>query len=472
MKKTILWSIGAVVVIFLGWRAYISSHGEAYFREYLDGAKRVQQNVVRLELKKYLNGFSSAEALVEAHFTGGDVSPLRNPLPIESRIDYGPFFFSELRPGLLRITTHKRLAELLTKEGAEELRRSLERPVTIDYRGIMDWMHVVHEELSLSAVEVKEGNVSIATVAPIRIVGAYELSNLKGRWSLTTPRIDFRNPKTQERLQVKGLSAGAAIAEIGKEGPIFGRYNLNAQRVRTVFVNAGKREQLDFGGSMHIGLEKRTPDLATLTLGIALHSENNATRTLWKGIHSASLDLTLKNLGIEGLRRLSALEKERQAIQERLATAVGGNDDLAMQKAILALQALDKRWIDIYNALLIPGKTALHLDETIDASQRSRLVLDLRYTGQPLQGDPMTAMISLMAHADRLAEGRFDLTLEKSLAKRLYPNGIFVLDSMVSKNLATFKGGLYHLQGEIKAGKIIINGTKYAPQELMMLILM
>ena len=472
MKKIILWSAGLVVLVFLGWRGYISGHGEEYFRQYLDGSKRLQQGVVRLELKKYLNGFSSAEALVEARFSGADVSPLRNPLPIESRIDYGPFFFSELRPGLLRITTHKRLAELLTKEGAEELRRSLERPVKIDYLGIMDWGHVMHEELLLSSIRVREANMSVATVSPVRIEGTYRLSDLRGHWTLTTPRIEFENPKTRESLKIEGLSAEMSIQEIEKEGPIFGRYSLNAQRIRAVFANAGSRERLDFGGSMRIGLEKTTPELATLKLGIALRSEDNATRTLWKGIHSASLDLTLKNLGIEGLRRLSALEKERQAIQERLATAVGDNDDLAMQKAILALQALDKRWIDIYNALLIPQKTTLHLEETIEASQRSRLLLDLRYTGQPLQGDAMTAMISLLAHADRLAEGRFDLTLEKSLAKRLYPNGIFVLDSMVDKNLATLKAGLYHLEGEIKKGKIIINGTKYAPQELMMLILM
>jgi len=142
-----------------------------------------------------------------------------------------------------------------------------------------------------------------------------------------------------------------------------------------------------------------------------------------------------------------------------------------MQKTILALQALDDEWVKIYNDLLIPGKTRLILDETLGSDKTSRLKLDLTFTGPKIQGNAMSAMIALMAHMDRLVEGSFELTLEKKLAQRLYPHAVFILDSMVSKNMATLKEGIYHLKGQIKGGKIIINGTKYAPQELVMLIL-
>jgi len=81
-------------------------------------------------------------------------------------------------------------------------------------------------------------------------------------------------------------------------------------------------------------------------------------------------------------------------------------------------------------------------------------------------------MIYFVNNANRLIDGDFDVSVKKSLLSELYPNAVFIFDSMANKNLATFKDGVYHLKGAIKGGKIIINNTKYNPQELIMMILM
>jgi len=472
MKKSIVTGLLAVVLVFLGWRSYISSHGKEYFQEYLDAAQRAQKGMARFELVEYKNGFSGAEATVKVHLLDGEDSPLKNPLEIRSRIEYGPVIFSGFDLGLMRIDAKKSLRELLKAEEAKTLESSIEKPVTISYRAVMDWTHVVHEETRISEITAKEGNRSLVSVAPIRIDGSYELSTLAGRWHFGSEKLVYRDFERKDRLTVLAPSIDAQLQSIDPDGLLFGRYRVAAKEIEFVAPGNGVTEPVRFTGALELGLQKKTEESVALELGLNLQSEDEATRKMWEGIRRLSLKLSMENLGLAGLKKLVALQKERQAIQKKLAAAVGRKDDIAMQKAILALQMLDDRWIELYNTLLIPGKTTLHIEEEIQGAKLSRLALDLRYTGRPLQGNAMSAMISLAAHADRLVEGSFDLTLEKALAKKLYPNGIFVLDSMVSKNLATLKEGLYHVKGEIKEGKIIINGTKYAPQELVMMILM
>ena len=471
MKKSVVIGLLVVVAGFFGWRGYISSHGKEYFREYLDAAQRAQKEMARFELTEYKNGFSGAEATVKVHFLGGEVSPLRNPLKIRSRVEYGPMIFPDFSPAIMRISTEKKLEEMLTREGAKELGSSLKKPVTISYRGLMDWTHVVHERINVSAIESREGNRTLFEVTPIRIEGSYALSTLAGRWHFETDRVEYRNLKQGDRLLMTSPAIEAELQSIDPSGLIFGSYKMEAKELLFKAPENGLTRPVRFAGALEMGLKKKTEETAVLTLGLQLDSDDETTLKEWRGIRRVAVKLGMENLGVEGLNKLAQLQKERQAIQQKLTAAVGRKDDVAMQKAILALQALDNRWVELYNTLLIPGKTTLHLEEEIETTKLSRLRVDLRYTGQPLQGNAMSAMISLAANADRLAEGTFDLTLEKALAKKLYPNAVFVLDSMVSKNLATFNEGLYHLKGEIKEGKIIINGTKYAPQELVMMIL-
>jgi hypothetical protein len=199
---------------------------------------------------------------------------------------------------------------------------------------------------------------------------------------------------------------------------------------------------------------------------------NPETAKAWEGLEEAKLRLKVESLGIRGIEKLAAMERERQEVQSELARAVGVKDDIAMQKAILALQALDNGWIDAYNRLLIPGKTRLILDETLKGEKESRLHLDLTFTGQKLPDDPFSAMVALTTGMDRLAEGSFDLHIEAKLLARMAPQGKMILDSMVQKGLASLTEGVYRLKGALTGGKIVINGTRYAPQELIMMILM
>jgi hypothetical protein len=167
------------------------------------------------------------------------------------------------------------------------------------------------------------------------------------------------------------------------------------------------------------------------------------------------------------------MQKERQALQEEIARAMGQGNDPAMQKAILALQVLDDSWIEAYNTLLLPGETRLILDETFTGTREGHLHLDLRFTGKRLpENDPFGAMVALTTGMENLAEGEFSLQIDQMLLKKIAPEAELLLSSMAQKGLASFEKGTYRLQGALQKGKIIIHGTPYAPQDLIMKILL
>ena len=472
MKKKIIIAGIILLGLYLGARGYIASKGEAYFREYVDAENRALQGKGSMELTRYEGDFSGATAQVKVKLNQGIAPALKDPLLLEFHIGNGPLFAESPVAGLIRWETRMKLADLLKPDEAKSLAEDLKEPVTLRYDGAMAWDHRVEEHYLLSKIESKEGKGSRFSLAPTTIQGSFDPKTLAGRWNFESAKMQASNPREGVDVRLEGIHGEAAVDAIEKEGPIFGSYAFGVDHARILDPRSGLKTPILFHGDLKLGLKKEGSDRASFSVGIDLSSEDAGTRKLWEGIRQASLDLKMQGLGIQGLRDLAQLQKKEQHLREQLAQAVGAKDDIAMQRTILALQALQGDWVKIYNDLLLPGVTTLHLDEQISTEKTSRLVLDLRYTGKALKGDSMSAMISLMAHLDRLAEGKVDLTLEKKLAQRLYPNAVFVLDSMVSKNMATLKGGVYRFHGELKDGKIIVNGTRYAPQEFVMMILM
>ncbi|HFC03418.1 MAG TPA: hypothetical protein ENJ74_00970 [Nitratifractor salsuginis] len=475
MKKKILGVLAVGALLFLGWRASISSHGETYLKEVIAAYNKGQRGEAVADIRHFANGFSSASAELNVTFPGvvkRENFPLKDPLIVPARLRYGPLI-GGWTPGLMEIRIDETLNEMLKPEVRRKFESRVAEKVRIRYRGILDWSRDMHEEVRISRILAKDPkDGSTLKIEPILIRSDYALKSLAGRAKLSSAAVEFRDGKRGEELTIGRPELSMEIQEFTGKGPIFGRFVLQSPEIAVRSPREGLKEPLHFASRLEMALLHTGKEQVELDLGFSLKARDEVTRRYWKGVRSQEGTVKLQSLGLQGIRDLAAMQEEQLRIQKELAKATAADDDIAMQKAILALQALNGRWVQVYNDLLIPGKTRLLVDETLDAAKTSRLKLDLTYTGKPLQGNAMSAMIELMAHADRLAEGSFELTLEKELARKLYPNAVFVLDSMVSKNMATLKEGLYRLKGEIKEGKIIINGTRYAPQELIMMILM
>lgn len=473
MKKRLIAILVLLAAIFLGWRGWISSHGAQYLQEVLDAYNRGQKGESIAEVRRFENGFSSARAEINVSFPGAEMEsfPLQNPLIIPAEIHYGPLV-EGLSPALMELAIDDSLNRWLKPETRRHFEKEVEGNVSIRYRGVLDWSRKMHEKITIGRILSKDPESGgLLLIAPILIRSDYDLQTLVGKATFGSEKIHATDPRQHSELNITRPELEMVVTEFRESGPLFGRLRIRADEISAARSGARAPLAMRFAGSVSGALLHSGPEEASVEFGTDLHTDDPATLHAWKGLRLVKTDLKISGLGLKGLEDLAALQRRQQELQRDLARATGANDDVAMQKAILALQALNDDWVKIYNDLLIPGKTRLSLDETLKSDKTSSLKLDLTFTGRKLQGNAMSAMIELMAHLDRLVEGRFELTLEKELAGKLYPNAVFILDSMVSKNMATLKEGLYHLKGEIKEGKIIINGTKYAPQELIMMIL-
>ena len=469
------WIIGVLLIaggLFVGGRSFISRHGEAYVKEVLDAYNRARRGGVRLELVSYEGGWNGAEAKVRVRGErdGAQAAVWRTPLILKFRVDYGPLL-AGWHPGLIRLRNESRLSRWMRPDIARSFLRRVPGDITCRYDGRMDWWHTMHETIRLSRIDVndpKRGERFI--VEPPEIRDDFALASLRGRAELSAREITLLDTEKGERLEVLTPRLRAVIDEFNATGPIFGSLAFSVGEVRALLK--GKHPgTLRFDGGGEVSLRRQSPKLATLELAFRGRALDPRACMAWDGLSSVRLQLRVSALGISGIEKLAAMQKERLAVQQELTRALGIRDDVAMQRAILALQALDDRWIDVYNTLLISGKTRLQLDEVLKGEKESRLHLDLTFTGGTLPSDPFRAMVDLTTGMDRLAAGNFDLRIDAKLLARLSPEGKLILDSMARKGLATLKEGVYHLKGSIEKGKIVINGTRYAPQELIMMIL-
>jgi hypothetical protein len=472
MRRWIIGTGVALTVLFLGARGYISGHAEGYLREVLDSYNRMQRGELRLVLDSFEGGWSGAEASIRVLIPDGkDGESFRDPLLLDLTVDYGPFFFRELTPGLIRIGSSGTLSGWLNEPAKKRFLERVPEDILYRYRSVMDWWHVLHEKIGLSRIDARDENArEQVRLEPAEIRSDFLLDTLRGRAEFFNRLVVLFNGRSGEKVELENLRLEAAVDEFDAAGAVWGRMRLFAEEIRATLKRPEKR-LFRAAAEGRVALRRQGPGLATFTLEGSGEALNAAVLEEWNGVRKARLKLRIESLGSAGVEKFAALQRQRQRLRRELTRATRRGDDAAMQRAILGLQALDASWIDAYNALLIPGKTRIVIDEVLSGEKESRLYADLRYTGERLPKHPLDAAASLMTHLDRLAEGDFEVTMEKRLLARLSPEAASLFDSMVRRGLASLRESVYHLRGRIEKGKIVIEGTRYAPRELLMMIL-
>jgi hypothetical protein len=349
MRKKIIIGVVVLLGLFLAGRSYIASKGESYFREFLAAYNRAQKGDVELELAQYRKGWGGAEAVITVRFpsleAAGKPLPFRKPLTIDMQVDYGPFFLSSLSLGLLRIESGGSFSHWLDEAHRKAFLATVPRDVGYRYLGVMDLFHVMHERIALSKIEAYDPETKQRlTMEPLEIVSNFVLSSLKGRAEFVSDRLALEDGKSGEKLVVDRPRIAARIQEFREEGPLFGTLGFAADELR-LSLKHPRTHTLRFDGQGELALLKRSETLADLRFSLGLRAMNRTTRQSWEGVRKASVDLRLQNLGVAGIEAAAKLEREQKKIRQEMLAASRLGDDLAMQKAILALQAFDGRWI-------------------------------------------------------------------------------------------------------------------------------
>jgi len=474
MKRNLLKILLTLVAIYGVILVYISKNAESAYKSYIDSENRLS-NSIKFQVSSFKGSLFGAETTI----TGEIEDPLlqkkwseifKLPITMDIPIRYGPII--PITPPAIAIagsSGRMDISKFVRDDKIDEFKSIFPNGILIKYRTVIGFDGYAKEHYDISNIKVVDNQTDESMeISPSTISRYYNISTLKGVNRVTIPTIDMKSKNGNTIVKLSDTEIDLDIDSIDEKGLLFAKQIISIQKVLLRVDN----KDLDFSVKNSISLEKESDNFANLNIQSNAKSLNKNAQIISKGINSFSSNIKISGLGIRGLHRLIDMQKKRIELQKQMAKAVKEGDNLALNSALIAINELDNSIITILNDIIKKDKTKLSIKEVIDTDRRNKIDIDLVYRGEPLVGDPLNALITLATKLDRLFEGSFDMELDKNLIQKLYPAAEVILNSMVSKGMAKLENGLYKLKFELKDGKVIINNTKYAPKELIMLILM
>ncbi len=383
--------------------------------------------------------------------------------PIKIKVDEGPIITTpSFTFGSAGLVATGNALELFNSELTKDIKNSLKVTPKYKYEAVVSFGDEYKSTFIIEPLIIEDNNTHIKS-SKILLNSKYDLDTYTGSETLNIDKILLEPKNRNSLLKLNSITLHTDIPQEPVDNiMLFGKSKLDIKEVYFKSKNIETKFTLSMLGSS-LRVDK---DLLDVKIGYDISALDEKTIALSKGVKESKLDLAFKNLGIKGFVELIKLNKKLEDINQKLVEASKKGDDIAMQKAILQSQELANKLVPIWNNTLKTNKSKISLDLELISTKKSYIKLDLTYKGKPLSGDLQSAMISVAAQQLNLFDGTFDIALDSQLATTINPFAIMGLDLLKNKNLAKFKDGIYYLKGQLKGGKIIINGKAYTISEL------
>jgi len=388
--------------------------------------------------------------------------------PIKINVDEGPLITSpNFTFGTAGLVAKGSVLDILNPKLTKDIEKNLKSKPEFNYEGKVSFSNELESKLVIQPFIIDDKDVNIKT-SKIIDTSSYNLDTFTGKESIKIDEVVLKPKKEEGILKLSGVSINTnAPQEPIEDFMLFVKSSFEIKNLE--FSAKGKNRQgihtklyVKFNGDT-LRVDK---DLLDFKLGYDIKAQDVQTIALAKGVKETTLNLEFKNLGISGFIDLIKLNKQMQKANEELLEASQKGDDVAMQKAILKTGEFANKIVPIWNKTFIANKSKLLLDLELKSDKTSYVKLDFLYKGKPLSGNAQSALISLMAQQLAIFDGKFDIALDSSLASSINPFALMGLDLLKAKGFVTVKDGIYYLKGELKGGKIILNGKAYTLPEL------
>ena len=391
-----------------------------------------------------------------------------NSKPMHVIVDDGPLVtsphFTMAKAGLV---SKGSVLNIFNEKLLKDIKKSLKSEPKYSYQAVVSFSNKLEEKLTIDPIKIDNNDTSIE-LSKIYVANNFDLDSFTGKSSLKIDNLIVKTKNKSGILEAKDIKF---ISKIPQE-PIdnimlFADSKLSLGEVDFKATDKNKNPiAVKFSANIE-GITRRVDkDYLDFAIKYNFKALDANTIALAKGIKSSSLNLELKNLGIKGVEKFILLSQKLDKLNSKLIEATQKNDSQEMQKVILEQQELLNSGVDIFNKTFIGGKSRVVLDLNLKSDKESFAKVNLLYKGEPISGNIQSLVISLMAQQLNLFDGDFEVQLDSSLATSINPLAIMGLDLLKSKGFATEKNGLYHLKGQLKSGKIVINGKAYTIPEL------
>jgi len=386
---------------------------------------------------------------------------------IKVEVDEGPLVtkphFTFAKAGLVsKIDIFK----VFNPEIEKELQKGVQKRPLLHYEAIVGFSDTIQETFKLEPI-LADDNDSKLSLTPVVAKTTIDLNNYTGKIDIATKEL-LLEPKNKEGLfRVQGVTLHNEITQKPVNNVVlFGKSMLKVENLEV--QSKPDKFALKLAFDIESEIKKVNQKLLDFSLKNTIHTDDVHTIALFKGVKDEKIDLTLKNLGIEGVVELITFSQKMQEIQNKLLQ--DANDPVKKEAALAEYMAqvalLNNTLVDIINKTFLSNKSKLILDLELQSDKKSFIKLDLLYKAKPLQGDLNSAIIGLMAQGLAIFDGDIEIKLDKELAVTLYPLSTMFLELLKNKGFVSEKNGIYHLKAKLQGGKIVLNGKAYTLQEL------
>lgn len=394
-------------------------------------------------------------------------SELLNPKFMHVDVDEGPIVtspkFTLAKAGL---SAKGSVFDFFKPEVVAEMKKNLKQDIAYNYSGIVSFGGEFSEEMTIDPIDVKDANFTIESTK-VLIKSQTDIETLKGSGEMSLEKLLVEDKSSKQSFLLDGVRVTNTITDEPVDGVVlFGKTSFHIDEIE---LNVTTPKRVDAKLSLDIDSElKRVSNIFLDVSSVISYKALDAqTIVLFEGMKSGKLELAFKNLGIQGVLEMIKLSKKMQKVNNKMMQASKSGNDIEIQKAIIESNELMNQFVPVINHTLVKDKSRVVLDWQMQSDKQNYIKADFLYKGEPLQGSSLQgAMISLMAQQLTLVDGSFDIALERDLIVKINPLSILFLDMLKQKGFITVIDSVYHLKGELKGDKIILNGKAYTIEEL------
>ncbi len=397
---------------------------------------------------------------------------LKQNAKIHLKVDEGPIITApSFSLGKAGISANGDIFSILNPKITEQAAKNFKTKPEYSYKAKISFGGELESDTVIKALKIDNSDISIAT-SDIILNSDIDTDTCLNQSEGKIDFIKIKPKKDTGGIIIKNLEFNNKITgKLIDNLALFGKGNLT---VKEFILNAKERgKKLHSKMSVSANYDSKMLNDKYMAASVTLNAKALDAKTiaLAKGIKSSSVSYSLENMKIKGIVDFVNFSKKLNQIQEQIDEARAKDDDIKLQKAIFEMSELSNtKLVPIYNEIFIKDKTRFKLNISLNGEKTSYIKLNLLYKAEPVRDNMQSAMITLAAQNLAIADGDFDVKLDSSLASDINPLSIMVLDMLKQKGFATLKNGVYHIKGELKGGKIVINGKTYTLAELSRLM--
>ncbi len=393
---------------------------------------------------------------------------LKDSAKIEVAVDEGPIITNpSFGFGKAGLSAKGETLSLFNPKISDKLKKNIKTIPKYNYKAFLNFGSTLKSETKINGFKILKDKVGI-NISDINIKRELNIDSCTGESDFKIDDIEIKNEKLNEFFKFKNIKMVTVATEKPRNNlSLFGKGRFEIGEVYTKVTAKGKKFTSRFkitGSSLSKRIDK---DFMSSFVDFDITALDTDTIALLKGIKEIKAKYGLENFKIDAIEDFIKFSEKMEKLRDKMAEASAKNDDIALQKAIFEMNNLSSREsVKVFNEFFIKDKTRLKVDLELNSEKTSYIKLDLLYKADPIQDNIQSGMITLAAQNLAIVDGKFDVAAESTLITSINPMSLMVFDMLKEKGLATLKNGIYHIKGELKNGKVIINGKSYNMAQL------